>query len=202
MAARSSDASSTCDVLERTSRLGVGAAARRARRGGAPPAWSPRTRPIPRRYAFVHELVRETLYDDLAAAKRLELHRTIGGVLEELYRDDLDPHLSEIAHHLALAAPLGDVSRAVDYLVRAGDRAASLVAYEEAGRHYERALGLLGAAEEASRELRCELLLRLGDAHWRAGDTRAARGELRGGGRGGAPPRATARCSRARRSAT
>ena len=130
---------------------------------------------IPRRYAFVHELVRETLYDDLAAAQRLELHRTIGAVLEQLYRNDLDPHLSEIAHHLALAAPVGDVSAAIGYLVRAGDRAAILVAYEEAGMHYERALGLLGAAEEASRERRCELLLRLGDAHWRAGDTRAAR---------------------------
>jgi hypothetical protein len=130
---------------------------------------------IPRRYAFVHELVRETLYDDLATARRLELHRTIGAVLEDLYRHDLDPHLSEIAHHLALAAPVGDVSTAVDYLVRAGDRAAGVLAYEEAGAHYDRALGLLGAAEEASRERRCELLLRLGDARWRAGDTRAAR---------------------------
>ena len=164
-------------VLERTSELGVArlldvlADAEAAGVVAEDPA-------TPRRYAFVHELVRETLYDDLAAAKRLELHGTIGGVLEELYRNDLDPHLSEIANHLALAAPLGDVSRAVDYLVRAGDRAASLVAYEEAGRHYERALGLVGASEEASRELRCELLLRLGDAHWRAGDTRAARGSF------------------------
>jgi hypothetical protein len=164
-------------VLERTSDLGVArlldvlAEAEAAGVIAEDPA-------IPRRYAFVHELVRETLYDDLAAAKRLELHRTIGGVLEELYRNDLDPHLSEIAHHLALAAPVGDVSAAVDYLVRAGDRAASLVAYEEAGLHYERALGLVGASEEGSRELRCELLLRLGDAHWRAGDTRAARGSF------------------------
>jgi DNA polymerase III delta prime subunit len=130
---------------------------------------------LPRRYAFVHGLVRETLYDDLAPGTRLELHQSIGGVLEELYRNDLDPHLSEIAHHLALAAPVGDISAAIDYLVRAGDRAAGILAYEEAGVHYERALGLLGADTEASRERRCELLLRLGDARWRAGDTRAAR---------------------------
>jgi hypothetical protein len=129
---------------------------------------------MPRRYAFVHELVRETLYEDLAPAKRLELHRTIGRVLEELHRNDLDPHLSEIAHHLALAAPIGDTAAAVDYLVRAGDHAAGLLAYEEAGVHYERALGLLGAGEEASGERRCELLLKLGEARWRAGDTRAA----------------------------
>jgi tetratricopeptide (TPR) repeat protein len=161
-------------VLERTTPLGVGrlldvlAEAEDAGVIAEDPA-------VPRRYMFVHELVRETLYDDLAAARRLELHSALGAVLEDLYRNDLDPHLSEIAHHLALAAPVGDVSGAVGYLVRAGDRAASLVAYEEAAAHYQRALGLLGAAEAASRELRCELLVRLGDAHWRAGDTRAAR---------------------------
>jgi AAA ATPase domain len=130
---------------------------------------------IPRGYAFVHELVRETLYEDTPPARRIELHRLIGAVLEDLYRDDLDPHLSEIAHHLAMAAPAGDVSAAIGYLVRAGGRAADLLAYEEAALHYERALGLLGAAEEASRERRCGLLLRLGDARWRSGDTRAAR---------------------------
>ena len=130
---------------------------------------------LPRRYAFAHELVRATLYEDLPLAERLELHGKIGAVLEELYRNDLDPHLSEIAHHLALAAPIGDSSAAVDYLVRAGDRATSLLAYEEAGAHYERALGLLDAGEGASSERRAELLLPLADARWRAGDTRAAR---------------------------
>jgi hypothetical protein len=130
---------------------------------------------LPRQYAFVHGLVREVLYEDLAPADRLELHRTIGTVLEDLYQNDLDPHLSEIARHLALAAPLGDASAAIGYLVRAGDRAAKLIAYEEAAVHYDRALGLLGATQDGSRELRSDLLLRLGDACWRAGDTRAAR---------------------------
>ena len=161
-------------VLERTSGLGVvpllGLLAEATDAGvvSEDPA-------IPRRYAFVHELVRETLYEDTAPAERLELHRTIGAVLEELYQNDLDPHLSEIANHLAMAAPVGDMSAAIGYLLRAGARAADLFAYEEAGLHYERALGLLGAAEDASQERRCELLLRLGDARWRSGDTRAAR---------------------------
>jgi predicted ATPase len=95
---------------------------------------------LPRRYAFVHELVRETLYEDLAPALRLELHARFGAVLQDAYRDDLDPHLSEIARHLAAAVPLGDTEAAIDFLVRAGDRAADQLAYEEAGVHYERAL--------------------------------------------------------------
>ena len=127
------------------------------------------------RYSFVHELVRETLYEDLPASQRRELHLTIGRVLEELGRADVDEHLSEIAHHLAEAAPLGDPDTAVRYLVRAGDRASTLLAYEEAALDYGRALELLDAVEDASAERRGDLLLRLADAQWRAGDARAAR---------------------------
>jgi tetratricopeptide (TPR) repeat protein len=127
------------------------------------------------RYSFTHELVRATLYDDLPAARRLELHLTIGRTLEELRRHDLEPHLSEIAHHFALASPLGDRQTAVDYLVRAGERAAVVLAYEEAALQYERALELLGTLEEPSAGRRCDLLLRLGDAQWRSGEAKAAR---------------------------
>jgi class 3 adenylate cyclase/tetratricopeptide (TPR) repeat protein len=127
------------------------------------------------RYAFIHELFRETLYEDLPPSRRLALHLEIGNVIEELAGRDLDPHLSEIAHHLASATPLGDADRAVDYLQQAGDRAAALSAYEEAALHFERALQLLGATEDASAERRGELLLRSGDAHWRAGTTKDAR---------------------------
>jgi AAA ATPase domain len=127
------------------------------------------------RYSFTHELVRATLYDDLTAARRLELHLTIGRALEVLRRHDLEPHLSEIAHHFALAAPLGDPQTAVDYRVRAGQRAAAVLAYEEAAVQFERALELLGALEEPSAGRRCDLLLRLGDAQRRSGEAKAAR---------------------------
>lgn len=129
----------------------------------------------PSRYAFVHDLVRETLYESAPAARRLELHRTIGRVLENVYRNDLEPHLSELAHHFTEAAPLGLASEGVDYSIRAGDQAATVLAYEDAVRHYERALRLLPMLEGADIERRCEILLRLGDSKWRAGDTPAAR---------------------------
>ncbi|HEY7692073.1 MAG TPA: AAA family ATPase [Gaiellaceae bacterium] len=128
-----------------------------------------------RRQAFAHELVRETLYGDLSAWRRAELHLQIGAVLEELSRGDIDRRLSEIAHHLALAAPLGDPQRTIDYLERAGDRAAAMLAYEEAVRHFSRALQLLGTDPQGEPGRRCDLLLRLGDAQWRAGDVKAAR---------------------------
>jgi hypothetical protein len=86
-------------------------------------------------------------------------------------------HLSEIAHHLFLASPLGDAGQAVEYLVRAGDQASAVLGYEEAAIHFQHTLELLAAAAagDGSAGRRGELLLRLGDAQWRSGDGSAAR---------------------------
>src|SRR4051812_35568630 len=130
--------------------------------------------------AFAHELVRATLYEDLSTRRRHELHLGMGTVLQEIAAGDLDRRLSEIAHHLACAAPLGDVDEAVDFLERAGDRAEMLAAYEEAARHYRRGLQLLGADEEGADRRRCGLLVRLGDAQWRAGQGKPARAPFGG----------------------
>ena len=109
-------------VLERTSRLGI------ARLldvlGEAVDAGVIVEGSAMRRYAFVHELVRETLYDDLPPSRRLELHQTIGAVARGAV-----PERSR-------SAPFGDrpplrpgdaagrcAEAAIDYLVRAGDRA-------------------------------------------------------------------------------
>jgi hypothetical protein len=72
----------------------------------------------------------------MPAARRLELHRTIGRVLEDMYGGDLESHLAELAHHFTEAAPLGLAKEAVEYSVRAGDRAAAALAYENAAQHY------------------------------------------------------------------
>jgi DNA-binding SARP family transcriptional activator len=130
---------------------------------------------VPGRYAFSHDLVRETLYQDMAIARRLALHRTIGLVLAQVFHEDLEPHLAVLAHHFVQSAALGDAAPAVEYSTRAGDHAAALLAYEDAARHYARALDLLSMLEDAGGARRCALLLRLGDAQWRAGDTEKAR---------------------------
>jgi predicted ATPase len=65
-------------------------------------------RAVPNRlghFQFTHALVRATIYDALAGTERIRLHRTIAEVLEDLYRADLDGHLSELAHHYVEAAP-------------------------------------------------------------------------------------------------
>jgi DNA-binding CsgD family transcriptional regulator/tetratricopeptide (TPR) repeat protein len=128
----------------------------------------------PGRYAFTHPLIRETLYSQVLTSRRVRLHRRVGVALERLYAADPEPHLAELAHHFFQAAPGGDVAKAIGYARRAGDRAMSLVAYEEAARLYDSALQAL-TLREPDEAARCELLLSLGEAQTRAGETAAAR---------------------------
>ncbi len=128
----------------------------------------------PGRLRFGHALIRDTLYDGLTPARRIQLHRQAGQALEALYSSDMEPHLAELARHFLAAAPAGLTDKAADYTRRAGERAATQLAYEEAARHYKTALTL--DPDEATR---CELLLALGDAQGRVGDTPAAQQSFR-----------------------
>jgi DNA-binding SARP family transcriptional activator len=96
-------------------------------------------------YDVSHALVAQTLYESLPVPRRARLHAQIGTAIERLYARDLEPHLAALARHFGLAAT-DDASadRAAEYAVRAGDRATQLVAFEEAARHYKRALELFG----------------------------------------------------------
>jgi DNA-binding SARP family transcriptional activator/tetratricopeptide (TPR) repeat protein len=103
-------------------------------------------------YEFSHRLVAQTLHDSLPLPRRTRLHRQIGEAIEKLYANDLDEHLSPLAHHFFIAASDGsgqDKDKAIDYAVRAAERAASLLAFEEAARHYQRAATLLAGATPA-----------------------------------------------------
>ena len=98
------------------------------------------------RYAFTHILIRETLYEDLTAAKRMRLHRTVAETLEAFYASALQSRLPELAHHWFKSAQAGDAAKTMQYAVRAAENAMSQHAYEEAVRLYQRALKVSEAA--------------------------------------------------------
>jgi DNA-binding SARP family transcriptional activator/tetratricopeptide (TPR) repeat protein len=129
----------------------------------------------PGRMRFAHVLIRDTLYGELTAGRRVQLHRRIGDALEELYADNLDPHLAELAHHFYESARPAAAEKALDYARRAAERSLALLAYEEAARLFAVALRILESTESQDDVLRCELLLALGDAYARAGNTPRSR---------------------------
>ncbi len=98
------------------------------------------------RYAFAHILIREALYEDLTAAKRMRLHRRVAETLEESYAAHLKSRLPELAHHWFKAAQAGDADKTMRYATQAAERAMSQHAYEEAVRLYQRALKVSEAA--------------------------------------------------------
>jgi tetratricopeptide (TPR) repeat protein len=128
------------------------------------------------RLRFSHMLIRDVLHDDLALASSRRLHRRAGEVLESLHAAGGDGHAAQIAEHY-LAAGAGAAAKALEYSMRAGDIARSQIAYEEAARHYRRALELLATSEDA--RTRCELHLALGDVLSRAGDGDEAKAACR-----------------------
>jgi tetratricopeptide (TPR) repeat protein len=121
------------------------------------------------RYLFGHALLGETVYADLPKLRRQQLHRQIGDSIEELYQSDLDSRLSQIAHHYLKALPWAKPDKAIEYAERAAIRADQIFSHEEAARLYGMALEAMELLAAADQRKRCELLLSLGEAQYRAG---------------------------------
>jgi class 3 adenylate cyclase/DNA-binding SARP family transcriptional activator len=116
-------------------------------------------------HAFVHALVREAIYEQMGTTRRSGLHRRVAEELEA--SGTADP--AELAHHFLAAR---DQVKGLEYSVASARRALDQLAYEDAAGHYGRALEAVGDADS---ERRCDLLLALGDARAREGDTAASK---------------------------
>ncbi len=93
------------------------------------------------RYHFTHALIRETVYSQLSSPRRLKLHRRVADAIERLSENTRNPPLAELAHHFSQAlSTVGALDKAIEYGMRAGDRAADALAHEEASRLFEIAL--------------------------------------------------------------
>lgn len=108
---------------------------------------------------FSHELIRQTLLARLSELRRRRYHVAVADALERLHVDELDVHAIDIASQLVQAGHAADQEKTTRYLMLAGDRALEAAAYEEALRHFEKALQLT-PARDAQR--RAKLLLRMG----------------------------------------
>jgi tetratricopeptide (TPR) repeat protein len=124
-------------------------------------------------YGFRHALIRETLVDRLSAARRAHCHQQIATALDAT---EPEARLSELAHHLLAAAPLaGSAARARAYALRAAEQATARLAYDEAARQLRVALAAIDQEPAPSEAQRCDILIALGEAELRTGETDTAR---------------------------
>ena len=110
-------------------------------------------------YVFKHALTQDVAYESLIITQRRVLHAAAGQALEALYADRLEEVYDRLAHHYARTDEAG---KAVEYLTRFAEKAASsyanaeaVTALQEALRHVER----LPAEERDRRTL--DIVLRL-----------------------------------------
>ncbi len=80
-------------------------------------------------YTFKHVLLHETVYKSLLRRERRELHLKTAEWVERNYADRIQAYESMLAHHFEMG---GAPKRAAEYYFRAGKRAASLYANEDA----------------------------------------------------------------------
>jgi class 3 adenylate cyclase/tetratricopeptide (TPR) repeat protein len=102
-------------------------------------------------FSFVHEQIRQTLLADLSALRRQRLHLRVADAMEELLGDGADERAADVAHHLQLAGTAAPRDRAVHYLEVAARNAVAAVAPEDAVRHVDAALELVGPGDDVHR---------------------------------------------------
>jgi DNA-binding SARP family transcriptional activator len=113
-------------------------------------------------YRFRHPLIRRVLYEALSRLRRARLHTHAAEAIEAVYAErpeGLTPYVEALAYQYELS---DSRSRALDYLMQAGQKAASIYAFEVAVNYFERALALMDELDVADPAHRWMILEALG----------------------------------------
>ncbi len=109
--------------------------------------------------SFADIIVRDVLYEEVSPFRRKKLHNVVGCALEKVCAKKIDEHFGELALHFLES---GDKEKALDYFLKAGEKASNVHANSEAASYFESALRLLEEKEGELRE-KGRVLERLGD---------------------------------------
>ncbi|UCE20310.1 MAG: tetratricopeptide repeat protein [Gemmatimonadota bacterium] len=120
-------------------------------------------------YLFNYALIEEMLCQSIDKQKRRNLHQQIGAAMENIYKDQIDSKVDELAYHFSTGS---DEIKALPYLERAGERAKNLLAYQEALNYFESALSILENAPSTQDNNRhgVQIIIRAGEMHQALGN--------------------------------
>jgi tetratricopeptide (TPR) repeat protein len=130
----------------------------------------------PGTFSFTHTLVREALYTSITAARRVRLHHRIACALEQ-QPSSFESRMAELAYHFGQAAAYKSADKAAEYAARAGDYAATALAFENAAHWYRvalRAMDFIASGTEATAK-RSELHVKRGRSFFAVGEWAAAK---------------------------
>ncbi len=124
------------------------------------------------RYRFHHILFQKHLYEKLEPVERELLHQEVAAALEKLYGGQSGDIAAELAFHYRKA---GDLLKARQFYLQAGERAQAIYANKEAVEFYTQALALTPEVDTASR---LDLLLAREKIHSLQGNRKAQESDL------------------------
>ncbi|MGZ6201502.1 MAG: AAA family ATPase [Thermodesulfobacteriota bacterium] len=91
-------------------------------------------------YVFKHALTQEVVYSGLLKKERQAVHERIALVMEQLFRNRLSEFYETLAFHFKRGQSL---HKAVDYLMKSGEKSLKRYAVEESHQYYQEAFDLL-----------------------------------------------------------
>jgi len=110
-------------------------------------------------YCFADVIVRDVVHEEVSHLRHKKLHSVVGCALEKVYAKKIDEHFGEIAYHFLEG---GDKEKALDYFMKAGEKAQKVYAHNEAFSYLQHALELL-EEKGGSLEEKVRIIERLGD---------------------------------------
>ena len=109
-------------------------------------------------YIFKHALTQEVVYDGLLKSERQAIHERIGLAIEQLFSERLSEFYEILAFHFAR----GDSKlKAIDYLIKSGEKSLKRYAIDESHEYYEKAFQIvktIAEKTEAHNEILIDLL--------------------------------------------
>ena len=109
-------------------------------------------------YVFKHALTQEVAYNSLLIERRKQLHERAGQALESMFADQLDDHLTQLAHHYSRS---DNIEKAIEFLGRAGQQSMQRSAHVDAISNLTIAIDLLQKLPDSPERIQRELLLQL-----------------------------------------
>ncbi|MEE8424104.1 MAG: adenylate/guanylate cyclase domain-containing protein, partial [Thermodesulfobacteriota bacterium] len=121
-------------------------------------------------YIFKHALTQEVVYNGLLKKERKEIHERIGRVMEHLFQNRLSELYETLAYHFSRGT---SVLKAVDYLVKSGEKSLKRYSVDESHLYFKEAFELITGMPEKSNEINdvlIDLLNRWGLVYYYRGD--------------------------------
>ena len=106
-------------------------------------------------YLFKHALTQEVVYNGILKKKRQALHENIGRVIEQLFQERIHEFYETLAFHYKNSLSF---DKALEYLLKSGDKSLRNYALEESHQYYKEAFSLLSDKPNRTEIEDCNLI--------------------------------------------